>query len=183
MSELTVGQLRGLTVNNNVITVPTGHILYAPGSVVQVQTASAGPVVQVISSTTPVTVTGLSIAFSPKFATSKIIIQAQLGTSATYVSSFGVFKDGVATVSTSGQNNKNEPNMQTTHYSTGPTNPDELFSIPILHSEMAGTTAIRTYDIRATSGWNGTVYALSFNNRGSNDMASFSHMTIWEIAQ
>ena len=183
MSELSVGQLKGLLANNNVIAVPSGHTIYAPGSVVQVQTASAGPVVQVISSTTPVTVTGLSIAFSPKFATSKIIIQAQLGTSATYVSSFGIFKDGVATVSTSGQNNSNEPNMQTTHYSSGPSSPDELFSIPILHSEMAGTTAIRTYDIRATSGWGGVTYALRFHNRGANDMATFSHMTITEVAQ
>ena len=36
MSELTVGQLKGLTVNNNVISIPTGHTLYAPGSIVQV---------------------------------------------------------------------------------------------------------------------------------------------------
>jgi hypothetical protein len=37
MSELTVGQLRGLTINDNIVTVPSGHKLYAPGHVVQVK--------------------------------------------------------------------------------------------------------------------------------------------------
>jgi hypothetical protein len=171
------------TLGQTIATASATGQFYSSGSVVQVQTASSGPAVQVISSTTPVTVSGLSIVFTPKFATSKIIVQAQLATSATYVSSFGVFKDGLATVSTTGQTNSNEPNMQTTHYSSGPTTPDELFSIPMLHSEIAIDTTPRTYDIRATSGWVGTTYALRFNNRGANDMAAFSHMTITEVAQ
>lgn len=36
MSELAVGQLKGLTVNNNTISVPSGHVLNAPGHVTQV---------------------------------------------------------------------------------------------------------------------------------------------------
>jgi hypothetical protein len=182
MSELSVGQLKGLLANDNVITVPSGHTLYAPGSVVQVQTASSGPLAQTISSLSPVSITGLSINFTPKFANSKIVIQAQISTSATYVSSFAVYKNNAATVSTSGFNNVNEPNMQVTTYFGGSSGPDFLYSIPLHHFENAINTTTRTYDVRATSGWGGTVYTLRINDRGS-DMASFSHMTITEVAQ
>ena len=36
MSELSVGQLKGLPANNNIISVPTGHVLNAPGHITQV---------------------------------------------------------------------------------------------------------------------------------------------------
>lgn len=55
MSELSVGQLKGLTVNSNLITVPSGHKLAAPGHVVQVQeyrggaeVATTGPAVEIV---------------------------------------------------------------------------------------------------------------------------------------
>jgi hypothetical protein len=73
MSELSVGQLKGLTVNNNVITVPSGHTIYSPGTVVQVVTGvyTGG---EISNSTTTYTDTGLSAAITPKFATSKILV-------------------------------------------------------------------------------------------------------------
>lgn len=61
MSELSVGQLKGLTVNNNTITVPSGHKLYAPGHIVQAQQfidrgqSSAGKTTRVTSTTTTFT--------------------------------------------------------------------------------------------------------------------------------
>jgi hypothetical protein len=184
MSELSVGQLKGLLANNNVITVPSGHQIYAPGSVVQVQVVRSGPTSQTISSQTPVAINGLSISFTPKFATSRILIQAQISTSATYVSSFGVFKDGLATVSTTGVNNSNEPNMQITTYFVGASStPDALYSIPVVHFETALSTTARTYDVRATSGFSGVTYDLRINNRGDGIMSSFSHMVVTEIAQ
>jgi hypothetical protein len=184
MSELSVGQLKGLLANNNVITVPSGHTIYAPGSVVQIQTASAGPARQTISSQTPVAITGLSINFTPRFATSKIVLQAHIHTSATYVSSFGFYKDGSATVSTVGFNNANEPNMQVTTYQSGNGGgEDSVLVIALLHSEIAGTTNPRVYDARALSSWAGGVANVHINNRSSNDMAGISTMAIWEIAQ
>jgi hypothetical protein len=72
MSELTVGQLRGLPVNNNVVTVPTGHTLYAPGHVIQVVTASTATAVTTTSST--FSDTGLTATITPKRATSRILI-------------------------------------------------------------------------------------------------------------
>jgi hypothetical protein len=42
---------------------------------------------------------------------------------------------------------------------------------------------MRTYQIYGSSAWAGTATTLFINNRNSNDMASFSHMTVTEIAQ
>lgn len=73
MSELSVGQLKGLTVNNNVITVPSGHTIYAPGTIVQVVTGvfTGG---EIGNSTTTFVDTGLSAVITPKFATSRILV-------------------------------------------------------------------------------------------------------------
>lgn len=72
MSELSVGQLKGLPVNSNVITVPTGETLYAPGHVVQTVTSTQSTIVSTTS--TSFVAANLSAAITPKFATSKILI-------------------------------------------------------------------------------------------------------------
>lgn len=168
-----------VTVNGDLIV--TGKI-DAPGTVVQVKTAMSGPIRQTITSTSPVAITGLSINFTPKYADSLILIDAQISTSATHVASFGIFKDGSATVSTSGETNTNEPNMQTTWY-IGTSSPDYMQTIPVKHFEISSNTTARTYAVYATSGWAGVAYSLYINNRQNNDMAAFSVMTVTEIAQ
>jgi len=158
------------------------HARMPSGTVLQVQTVRTGPSMQTISSLTPVALTGMSISFTPRFATSKIVIQAQISTSATYVASFAIYKGSSKTVSTSGATNRNEPDTNVTTYFGGSSGPDFMYSIPIIHLEDAVDTSARTYSIRATSGWSGVLYDLRINNRGGNDMASFSVMTIMEIA-
>lgn len=164
------------------IVIPTGNRLYAPGHVVQMVTVSSGPVSQTISSLTPVAVDGLSINFTPVFANSRILVQAQIATNMVHVSSFGVFKDGEPTVSTTGFTNGNEANMQVTTY-IGSTTNAEMWCLPIMWSDLAGSTNTRTYQIYATAGFAGTLYTLVINNRVGSDMSSFSNMTIMEIAQ
>jgi hypothetical protein len=78
MSELTVGQLKGLSVNNNTITVPSGHTLYSPGHVIQVVTLdNTSKTAQGFSSLTPIDISNMSIDITPKSSTSKILIQAR----------------------------------------------------------------------------------------------------------
>jgi hypothetical protein len=72
MSELSVGQLRGLTVNDNVITMPSGHSLYAPGHVVQVVSVN-NSTTATNSSNTYVT-TGLSATITPSSTSSKVVV-------------------------------------------------------------------------------------------------------------
>ena len=152
------------------------------GTVIQMGSASSGPAKQTFNSTTPVVITGLSVDFTPRRSDSKIIITSSLCTNLTYVCSFGIFQDGSATVSTSGQTNSNEANMNITTY-TGGSSTNLLWTVSMNVILDSGSTTQRTYDVRATSGWSGTAYDLSVNNRHNNDMAAFSTMIIYEVAQ
>jgi hypothetical protein len=154
------------------------------GGVIQIRTAVAGPNRQLINSATPQPISGLSINFTPAVATSRILIQAFVSTSATYVSSFGIFRNGQPTVSTSGFTNQTYPNMQVTRYGdAGNGSPEYMHNIPVTHTEIAGTATARTYQVYGLSKWYSGTYNLWINNRNSNDMAAFSHMIIYEIAQ
>ena len=155
------------------------------GGVIQIRTAVAGPNRQLINSAVPQPVSGLAINFTPAVATSRILIQAFVSTSATYVSSFGIFKNGQPTVSTAGFTNQTYPNMQVTNftYAAVADSPERMESISVTHTETALTTATRTYQVYGLSKWYSTTYNLWINNRNSNDMAAFSHMIIYEIAQ
>ena len=168
------------------ITPSGSSIISYPGAVLQVQAARSGPASQTISSTSPTLITGLSISFTPKKIGSILLFNAQVSSSFTHVTSFGIFKDGVATVSTSGQTNTNEANMQVTSYYEKPTNDartDFINQTAFMHYETVDSLTTRTYGVYATAGWSGTTYNLYINNRSNGDMASFSYFTIMEIAQ
>ncbi len=152
------------------------------GTVIQMASAISGPGHQTISSTTPVVITGLDVDFTPRRSDSKIIINVSLVSNLTYVTSFGVYQDGSAVVSTSGQTNSNEPNTSVTTYKgSSATNLLHAQSFNVILN--AGSTSLRTYDVRGTSGWGGSVYSLTINDRATTDMASFSTMVIYEVAQ
>lgn len=74
MSELALGQIKGLSVNNNIVTVPSGHTLYAPGHIVQVVTFKLDNVFTTTS--TSWIATNLLATITPKSVNSKIIVQA-----------------------------------------------------------------------------------------------------------
>jgi hypothetical protein len=181
MSVLKVNNLSAVT-GSTLITVPSDNFLYAKGHAVQTKTATSGPARQSITSLTPVAVDGLTISFTPLNANSRIVVKAQISTSATSVSAFAVYKNGVATVSTAGVTNSTAINMQFTSYIGADSN-DYMLSYPLIWSEVAGSTVARTYQIYAMSAFGGGVRTLHINNRNSNDMAAFSHMTVMEIAQ
>lgn len=73
MSELSLGQIKGLPVNSNVVTVPSGHALYAPGHVLQVVSAAKTDTFTT-SSTSFVDITGMSVSITPISNTSKILV-------------------------------------------------------------------------------------------------------------
>jgi hypothetical protein len=80
MSTLSVGDLQGLAVNSNVVTVPTGHKLEvtdaggltAPGHILQVVNATHS--VQHINSAVTYSATGLDATITPSSATSKVFV-------------------------------------------------------------------------------------------------------------
>ena len=161
------------------ITFTNGFILGSgQGNVLQVKRAYAGPAIQTIASLTPVLIAGLSIDITPISALSTMIITANVVAS-NGVISFGIFKDGVATVSTAGQTNSNEPNMQATSYIRNDNG--YLTSTMVMHYESSLNTNSRNYAVYGTSGWGGVVYTFYANNRSSNDMACFSTIDVMEV--
>lgn len=174
MSELRAGLVNATSMNADV------HI---PGHVVQANTVTIGPTHQTISSTDPQPIIGLEVIITPKFANSEILVISSIASSSTYVSSFGIFRDDVATANTSAANNSNQNNMQLTVFEEANTTLTRMRQHTVVHSEAANNTEQRYYNVYATSGWNGTSYDLIINNRTSLDMASFSTLTVMEIAK
>lgn len=163
----------GITFNNGFI-LGSGQ-----GNVLQVKRAYAGPARQTIASITPVLITGLSLDITPVSALSTMIITANVTASNGFVISFGIFKDGVATVSTAGQTNTNEPNMQSTSYIRN--NNGFITSTMVMHYEASANTTARTYAVYGTSGWNNTVYTFYVNDISTSNMACFSTIDVMEI--
>ena len=183
MGRLVVDTLQGTAAAGNVITASSGHTLIIPGQPLQVLTAVSGPASQTISSTTPVAVTGLSISITPKNANSTMLIHATVNANFPWVPSLGIFKDGAATVSTSGYTNNNEANMQMTMHDGADTT-DRMWIAPIVHIERAANTTARTYQVYATSAWTGSTRSFIINNttNGGGNMAGFSYMWVMELA-
>jgi hypothetical protein len=182
MSELSVGQLRGLTVNDNVITMPAGHKLSAPGHVVQVVSIAKTDVFST-TSTSFVDITGFSISITPTSATSKIfaIVDGNIGS-----------QDGV--VATRIRLLRN-----TTAISIGDASGTRILAsseglsasgnhmtpVAISFLDSPATSSATTYKLQmATTGGGQTSYL----NRGTADpdgygVRSASSITLMEIAQ
>ena len=177
--------LTGNTLTSSANLNLTGSWTDAPaGTIIQMASASAGPARQTITSATPVVITGLSVDFTPRRSDSKILISAFITATETHVSSVSIYQDGAATASTSGYNNNNAVNSDATRYEgQATTQTGQQSQISVLTTLDAGNTNQRTYDIRHHAGWGSGVYTVYVNDRGSNDMASFSRMFIYEVAQ
>ena len=157
-----------------------------PGSIVQIATASSGPARQTIASTNtiPQPITGLSIGFTPRLADSKILITTNIVTNRPYVSSFAIYEDGSPTVDIGSETNLSTTDSNLTLYNgNGTSETSHLYMVPVQVVVPAHGTHTRTYSSRAISRWQGTSYTLYVNNRAANDMASFSTMVVYEIAQ
>jgi hypothetical protein len=176
-----VGNLIAVASGNRLVGADTGSVC-APGTTVQVANSISGPTRYTYNSATPQVVPGLSITFTPRFSNSLILVRASISGSNSYVNSYGVFKNGATTVSTAGQTNLNEPDMQATQYLNTATT-ENIYQVPVMYYETAGSTTARTYAIYVTSAWSGTPILTYVNNRNANDMASFSYMSVMEIAQ
>ena len=155
-------------------------IANASGAIVQQKFVVSGPTRQTIASITPVKIVGLEASITPLYADSIIEIVAYISSTNTFVNSYAIYKNDLPTVSTTGYVNNNQADMQFSQY-VGNISSDYMNQAIVYHYETAGDMTTRTYAAYATSGWNGTVYTTYINNRGSNDLAAFSYMTIKEI--
>jgi hypothetical protein len=133
---------------------------------------------QLISSTTPQVITGLSITLTPKSTNSKFLIMAIVNGTARYVSSVLVYRNGSKVLTHGG--NSNESGSNATVY-FGDNDNGRMKQMHVHYMDSPNTTASVTYDIRFTSGWGGGTYGAYINDRSSNDMRSPSTLTIMEF--
>lgn len=193
MSNLTVGSIGGLAVNNNVITIPSGHKLYAPGSVVQVQTVRTEARNTYSSPTTGngTTITDLNLTITPKFSTSLLACQWMINGEMHHDNVFLIHREG-ALVTTAGQTGYNSTtgNSRWSGYTSGFYDQNEN-STPsnwfIQYFATANSTASTTI-APAVRGSGGTAHTFYLNRTvGSAGSDGYETMVstgmIMEIAQ
>jgi len=165
-----------LSIQASKLTLPTNT--YAPGAIIQVQHVQSSATRYTISAADITAIPELSISFTPKFSTSKILLQAMINSSQTYVCTFGFLKNGAYILSNT---NTNSAGSIATTYITD-TNGANMFNNFISYVDTPGTTSAITYAAAAASSWAGTNYNLYINDRSDSAMRSISSMTIYEIA-
>ena len=173
-------KVNNLQSNNNTITIPSGQKLYAPGSVVQVQSVRTPPTRYSIVSADIAAIPGLEINFTPKFSNSNILLTAMINTSAQHVSTYGFLKDNAVIITNS---NTNSTGSISTMYPGSDTN-TQMWNIKIEYMDVATSLVSINYKTAACASWAGdNSRTLYINDRADNDMRSVSSMTITEIAQ
>lgn len=90
MSNLTLGSISGMPLNGNIVTVPSGHTIKQSGMILQVLQAVKTDIFST-SSTAYVDVTGLSVAITPKFSTSKILVSGNISLGCSTVERYSIF--------------------------------------------------------------------------------------------
>jgi hypothetical protein len=193
MSELSVGQLKGLTVNSNTITIPAGHKLYAPGTVVQAATIRSDTRTSYSSSNSGngTAITDLTLTITPKFSNSLLACQWMINGEAHQDNSIVIHRNG-ALVTTTGQTGYNSVggNSRWSGYANAfydqneDSTPSNWF---IQYFATAGSTSQTTFS-PATRASGGTSYTFYLNRVvGSTGTDVYENMVstgiIWEIAQ
>ena len=172
----------GVGTTNPQATLHINGTFYSPGCIVQVQYAETSATRYTISSQNIDDIPGLSISFTPKFITSKLLLVAMINSSATYVSTFGFRKDGTNMISSTDANNTNSTGSISTTYDVEIA-ASVMHNMTIQYMHTPNSLDSATYTVAACSSWAGTLYTLYINDRSTNDMRSISNFTIYEIAQ
>jgi hypothetical protein len=192
MSELSVGQLKGLTVNNNVITVPSGHTLYAPGSILQVVNVdTVARTSQGFSGNVILDIANLQATITPKSTSSKIVIQARWFGE---ITAQGVVWDSIFGVSRNNVQIGRQPDPGATVISgitigTISYTADDANSTPevmnLFTSDLPGSTSPVTYKITFLSNNGGTIFTnrtVGYANQVNGHELGTSSIMLMEVA-
>ena len=191
MSELSVGQLRGLIVNNNVVSVPSGHTLYAPGHVVQVAHGVKRDTWSVSGNATSFyEVSGYSVSITPKSATSKILVSGMIHVSSWYWEIQGrIYRNGAVITDAIGDvrgSRSRATFTQNLYEGTGSVR-NSWASVAFEYLDSPNTTSPVTYSV-ALNGYGSGLVGVNRNVYGDTDSADYfanpiSTITVMEIAQ
>lgn len=133
-----------------------------------------------VSGNTPIEI--LTCNITPQYSDSIIEIWGTLQHTGNHVNSWGVYKNGSAIYTMTGNNN--DTTLQHTNYgipTTSTTQYGYQITSPYAAYDTAGSTSQITYSLRYTTSWAGTGYTSYVGDRSSNDMISKTFMFIQEI--
>jgi hypothetical protein len=186
MSELSIGQLRGLTVNSNTVTVPAGHTLYAPGHVIQVVQAIKNDAFVASVVAGGITSAILSASITPTSSSSKVLVLVSAAGASTTDSVFiTLFKN--SSVITNATGNAEGVRQRVTSGTVGGAGVRLNGSMTISYLDSPNTTSEITYDFRLSHGSAATRSVFcnrsDLNDNNTADSRAISTITLWEIAQ
>ena len=186
MSTLTVRNLKGVSPTN-LISVAPGHSFYAPGCIIQVQQAyKDDPFAWNSTSYGPVT--GLSIAITPKFSTSKILIMACINANSLNRGGLlEVRRDGNRFMMPSNYSNRGPTNIGSPWTGDGSGDNGMLFSPSNMLLDSPATTNTITYTVYVrvndTSSYGTRINYTNDDTDGSDYVRGTSSLTVMEVAQ
>ena len=184
MSTLTVQNIQGSSSSGNTINVASGHVLNAPGHVIQVVSST---LTSTASGTgTSIVDTGLTGTITPSSSSSKIYVNGYitLGTSSFFVYCFlvrgstQIFKGDTAGV-------RPTPTVANTQHMTG----NDIYNfeaVPFQFLDSPNTTSATTYKIQIRHYAAGTWYVNRTHadrNLSGHEPRGTSVITLQEIAQ
>ena len=198
MSTLTVQNIQGSSSSGNTISVASGHVIHQPGTVLQCQNVyvtdrTSQSIAQNQTASSATNITGMTLNVTPKFANSKMIIQARWCgefssiASAGWNNMFVIQRDNVPIGMPTQQGNRTRGHMPASMGYYANDNDSTLDNCMWDTVDFPNTTSQVTYTAGIYSGW-ATGYTL-YNNRtvNSNTNSGFedgtSSIVVWEIAQ
>ena len=174
MSTLKVGALQGFPENNNVISLQSGHQIYQPGMVVGMYRHDWFNLTDATTSTW-INATNGSITISPKFATSNLLVVAELAlapynSTNTYTGmSARILRDGAIITR---QNQTHE-----VYFASAVANGADLYTRTVKSAWVpANSKNSTTFSIQIAS------YAATNSGRLNQGENWSSNITIWEVA-
>lgn len=176
MSELSVGQLKGLTVNNNVVTMPSGHKLYVPGHVIQVVSTFKSDTAST-TSTSFVDISGMSVQITPMSNSSNffILVDGVVGYS---TASNSILVNLVRNSTNIAQGTGQSANQTRMSY---PANAGIWWPLAFNFLDSPNTSLPITYKLQFRTDGSGTAF---WGRRGvAADFSSSGTITVMEIAQ
>lgn len=181
MSELSVGELKGLLSNNNMITVPSGHQIVQSGMIIQTVQTVLSARQSYGSVTTWTDITGLSLSITPKFSTSKILISSSVIASISGATSinFRILKNGSAIgIGNTGNTGQCGWRIEVSNTAWANTGSYQYLDAP-------GTTSQLTYKVQVLPYYDGRTVTInnSYNGGAGDDLTGISTITAMEIAQ
>lgn len=182
MSKISVSSIEGIAASSNVVTVPTGHTLKQPGMVLQVLSVTkTNTYSQNINAFTDIP--AYSIAITPKFSTSKILVMSQtnVGVANGYNVHLRMMRDSTPINVGDASGGRPQSSWQGFYNTT-----EELDTVTLQYLDSPNTTAQVTYKVQIKAGVECRVnYTIADRDNGSGtyDARVASTITVMEIAQ